>query len=223
MFVTVLNRGFAVTVILRIEIRWSFRHPIAMSAHAQQSLGSTRGSAMIQWCIAALPLLLLGSIAIEVTHWHMTRMRLSLSIQRAVDHAALSGGTTQAIKRHLEQNLPTDLRLSLRGCLTDSVDALMSDFVDRRLSEEQGQAVIRHDHVAEQHKGHVARGWRQGRGPRSGKTIFEANTLNLEVIATTQARNPWIRQMLNPLTIRLQHQAIMQSHRKNGARCLTLP
>lgn len=178
---------------------------------------------MIQWCIAAIPLLLLGSIAIEITHWHTTRMRLSLSVQRAVDHAALTGGTTETIKRHLEQHLSPDLRMDLRGCLTDRVDELMPDFVDRRLSATHGHAVIRHDHLAQQHKDYIARGWQHGRGPRSGRTIFEANTLRLEVTATTHARNPWIRQIFDPLRIRLEHQAIMQSHRVNGANCFNLP
>ena len=178
---------------------------------------------MIQWCIAALPLLLLGSIAIEVTHWHMTRMRLSLSVQRAVDHAALSGGTSMAIKQHLRQHAPADLNLQLRVCLTDSVDDLMPDFVDRRLSYRVGHAVIRHDHVSQQHRDNIQRGWYQGRGPRSGKTIFEANTLRVTVVATTQARNPWIRPFVDPLTIKLEHQAIMQSHRRNGAPCASLP
>jgi hypothetical protein len=183
---------------------------------------SNRGSVLIQWCIAALPLLLLGSLAIEITHWHLTRMRLSLSVQQAVDHASLTGGTTEGIKAHLTKQLPRDLRLQLHGCLTEAVEPLMADFIDHRLSQKQGKALIRHDHVAQQHNDYRARGWPDGRGPRSGKTIFEANTLAVEVVASMQTRNPWLRQIYDPLTIRLTHRAVMQSHRQQTPLCFTL-
>ena len=191
--------------------------PIAISRDPRQ------GSALVQWCIAALPLLLLGAMAIEISHWHTTRQRLALTIQRAVDQTSLSAGTAQALKQHLQQQLPTDLRLPMRACITDPTDALMSDFIDRPLSSKLGAAVIRHDHVAQQHRDYIRRGLPGGRGPRSGKTIFQANTLNVEVVIQSQALSPWVRHVYHPVMYKLTHQAIMQSHRRLGPRCVSLP
>lgn len=178
---------------------------------------------MIQWCIAALPLLLLGAFAIEISHWHTTRARLSLSVQRAVDQASLSGGTAESLKTYLQKQMPPDLKLSVRACITDPVDALMADFMDRRLSQKLGMPVIRHDHIAQQHKGLMALGRPGGRGARSGKTIFEANTLTVEVTAQGHALSPWVRQVYDPIRFKLTHRAIMQSHRQRSQPCFTLP
>ena len=176
------------------------------------------GSAMVQWCIAALPLLLLGAISIELSHWHATRQRLTLAVQRAVDATSLSGGTTNVLERHLSLNLASDLRMPMRVCVTDDVGALMADFVDRRLSTDLGQRVIRHDHIAAQHRRALSKGWPQGRGPRSRKTIFEANRLNVKITAQFRPLSPWVRHVLNPVIFELTHQAIMQSHRQSERR-----
>lgn len=181
--------------------------------NAKSELRATRGSAMLQWCIAALPLLLLGSIAIEVSHWHATRQRLALSVQRATEATALSHGTLDALGQHLQKQLPRDLRFTVKACITDPVNALMADFMDKPLSRKLGMPVIRHDHVIEQHRQAIKKGRRSGRGPRSGKTIFEANQLN--VLATVRYRplSPWVRKLIDPVMIKLEHSAIMQSHR----------
>ena len=189
--------------------------------YASASIG--RGSAMVQWCIAALPLLLLGAISIELSHWHATRQRLTLAVQRAVDATSLSGGTTDALERHLALHLGSDLRMPMRVCVTDDVAALMADFMDRRLSTALGRRVIRHDHIAAQHQLALSKGWPQGRGPRSRKTIFEANRFNVQVTAQYRPLSPWVRQVLNPVIFELRHQAIMQSHRQTmRRRCLNM-
>ena len=178
---------------------------------------------MVQWCIAALPLLLLGSVVIETTHWHTTRQRLALSIQQATDATALDHGTINAFKQHVQKSLPADLNMPMQLCITDPVNALMADFMDKPLSTRLGMPVIRHNHVLEQHRQSIARGRRQGLGPRSQKTIFEANQLNTLVTAQYRALSPWVRQLIDPITIRLEHMAIMQSHRQRlGKPCVTL-
>lgn len=174
---------------------------------------------MIQWCIVAIPLLLLGAIAIELSHWHTTRIRLSLAIQRAVDQTSLSGGTIEAFKRHLQHQWPNHMTLSIKACIADPIDRLLSDFIDHHLSKTLGQPVIRHDHVRQQHQHNLRRGRPDGRGRRSGKNIFEANILNIEVVARGKALSPWIRQIYDPIELRLRHQAVMQTHRQHGARC----
>lgn len=172
------------------------------------------GSAMVQWCIAALPLLLLGSMAIEASHWHLTRQRLALSVQRATEATAMEGGTSEALQQHLQTQLPPDLSFPVKACVTDPVNALMADFMDNHLSLRLGKAVIRHDHIAEQHRQAKARGRVEGRGPRSQKTIFEANQLNVQAVVRYRALSPWVRKLLDPMNIALKHTAIMQSHRQ---------
>lgn len=181
------------------------------------------GSAMVQWCIAALPLLLLGALVIELSQWHLTRQRLALAVQRTVDDTALSGGSIAMLSHHLKRHMPADLKMPMRLCITDPVKPLMSDFVDQSLSKQIGQAVIRHDHVTQQHLEALKRGWPQGRGPRSQKTIFEANRLTVQLVAKYQAKSAWVRQVIDPIAITLTHQAIMQSHRQQTpSACLSL-
>jgi len=69
----------------------------------------------------------------------------------------------------------------------------------------------------------LARGRRDGRGARSGKNIFEANTLTVEVTAQGHALSPWVRQVYDPIRFKLTHQAIMQSHRQRSPPCFALP
>lgn len=194
-----------------------------MSASPKKISRHLRGSAMVQWCIAALPLLLLGSMAIEASHWHATRQRLALAIQRATEATAMNGGTSESLKRNLRTHIPPDLRFPIKACVTDPVNALMADFIDRRLSIKLGKAVIRHDHVAEQHRQAKTRGRVNGRGPRSQKTIFEANQLNVQSVVRYRALSPWVRKLVDPVDIRLEHTAIMQSHRQRLTQpCVTL-
>ena len=176
---------------------------------------TSHGSALIQWCIAALPILLLGALAIELSHWHATRQRLAWEVQRAVQATSLSGGTTDSLKRHLQKNLPKDLQIPIRACITDNVATLLADFMDPGLSRRIGEPVIRHDHIPAQHQKAIAQGWPGGRGPRSHKTISQANQLNVVLSADYRARSPWVRQLIDPLTIKLTQQAIMQSHRRS--------
>ncbi len=178
---------------------------------------------MLQWCIAALPLLLLGSMTIEASHWHNARQRLALAVQRATDDTALAGGTIEALLARLKKHLARDLQVPIKLCVTDPVNAMMTDFVDKPLSRKLGKPVIRHDHLVAQHRAAIDRGRPDGMGPRSHKTIFEANQLNVLAIIEYRALSPWVRKIVDPVTIRLEHRAIMQSHRQRLTRpCVTL-
>jgi hypothetical protein len=184
---------------------------------------SRRGSAMVQCCLAALPLLLLGSVVIEATQWHATRQRLALAVQRTTHDASLDGGTGEALKTHLQRHLPRDLRMPIQLCITDPVGALMSDFLDARLSAKLGKAVIRHNHLGAQHGDSIAKGRPQGIGPKSKQDIFQANRLNIEVRANYRPASTWVRKLIGSVTIHLRHQAIMQSHRQRTSMpCITL-
>jgi len=176
------------------------------------------GSALTEWIIVALPLLLLGSVAIEVSGWHLARQRVALATQRAADAAALAGGTPSAFGLNLQRQWPSDLRVNIKACVTDSIADLMRDFSDPALSQKLGQRVIRHDHLNAQRLANTRRGGTAGRGARgggrsSGKTVAQANQLNVEVIVQYRPHSPWIRSIVKTVPIRLQAMAVMQSHR----------
>lgn len=181
------------------------------------------GSAMIQWCVAALALVLTGILAIEVSNWHLLRQRLALIGQRTVDSASLSQGTTKALKQHMQLNLPAQWPTQIKACLTDHVQALMADFCDWRLSRELGYRAIRHDHIEAQHHRALRSGLVNGRGTHSGLTISQANILNVEFSATYIPQNPWVRRLIQHVPIKTHHRAIMQSHRQlSQQQCVTV-
>lgn len=62
-----------------------------------------------------------------------------------------------------------------------------------------GRAAIRNDYQGEQHERQMARGWPDGRGPRSGETIFDANTLHLRLTYLHTPRTPPLRAVLRAL------------------------
>jgi hypothetical protein len=171
------------------------------------------GSALTEWLIVALPLLLLGSLTIEVSGWHMARQRIALTTQRAVDATALNGGTPSALGEHLKRDWPQGLRVHLKACVTDPIADLMRDFSDPVLSQRLGQRVIRHDHLNQQRLAKGLRGGAGGGGRSSGKTLAQANQLNVEVTARYTPRSPWIRSIIKTVPIRLRAMAVMQSHR----------
>lgn len=191
------------------------RPPIALTKASGTCDQAQQGSVMLQWCIAAMPLLLLGSLIIETSNWHATRQRLALVLQRATHATSMESGTSEALKRYIQTNLASDLRMPIEACITDPVSALMTDFKDHRLSEQMGASVIRHNHVLAQHQAAQSKGWSGGRGPRSGKTIFEANRIHVRLIANYLPKNRWLRAVIKVVPIQVEHRAIMQSHRKS--------
>jgi hypothetical protein len=192
--------------------------PLKSQWQEQQS-----GHAIIEWLIVCLPLLWLGSLVIEVSSWHSTRQQLALVAQQATVFASLSGGQSQAVQKHLKQHLPAHIRGALKICVNDQVAHLMRDFQDKRLSQQLGHEVIRHDHIVEQHKRFLAKGWPKGQGPQSRKTISAANLLDVTVKLDHRPASPWIRYLVPKVAIVTHHKAVMQSHRtQNPQACVTL-
>lgn len=179
------------------------------------------GHAMIEWLIVCLPIIWLGALLVEVTEWHTTRQRLALATQRATTLASLEGGQTTKVMSALIMHLPKDMAGALDVCVTDPVSDLMRDFKDQRLSQQLGFNAIRHDHVPEQHRQFVAKGWPAGQGPWSRRDISEANRLNVKVSLQRKPRSPWVGMMLPAIKIQTTHQAVMQSHRRENTKaCL---
>ena len=170
----------------------------------------------MEWLVAAFALIATISLAIEVSHWFLLHQHLTLHAQRAVEHAALVGGKPQSVYKHLKRHLrPTTLRLDY-VCVLDAVDDLIRDFKDPALSRKHGRPMIRHNHLAQQHKRSIAKGWPEGKGPNSHKTIAQANVLNVRVIARQPVALSWLRAVVGPdLEFGLIASAIMQSARED--------
>lgn len=166
----------------------------SITRHQNQS-----GHALIEWAIVSLPLIWLGLLTIEVSGWHSIRQELALAAQQATLFASMSGGRSESVQRHLSQHRSSRLRGDIQVCVKDHVNQLMSDFKDRRLSQQVGHDVIRHDHIAEQHRRFIAKGWRNGQGPRSDQSISSANFLRVSVTLQYRPVTPVIRFLCRPL------------------------
>jgi hypothetical protein len=188
-----------------------------------------RGSAMIEFCIAMLPVMMLGSLILEVTYWHTARQRLALAVSQAVDLAAMQHGAEAVAWQHLKQKRP-ELHIQLHDVQpTSETIAIFSDFTDPALSQQFGQPTIRHDFLMAQHEKYKSRGWISGRGPLSGQTILEANTLSLTVTGWHKPYLSWLGSVMrlwqghNHIAIRVTQSALMQSHRfKNKSSQLSI-
>lgn len=173
------------------------------------------GQASVEWLIAASAVITLLWLVIEATQWFTLHHFLLLNAQRAAEYAATQGGRPVVAHQYLLRNLqPHSFRLG-QVCVLDRVDDLMADFKDPELSRLTGQDVIRHSHIAAQHQKNQARGWRNGIGPRSDKTIAQANMLNLSVTAYQPITLLWLRPIVGrEIRLKVVVQTVMQSNRQ---------
>lgn len=176
---------------------------------------ASSGQASIEWLIAAWAVITLIWLVIEATQWYTLHQFLLLHAQRAVEHTATQGGHPLTAYHYLFEHLrPKSLRPG-QVCVLDPVNDLMDDFKDSALSRELGRDVIRHSHIAAQHQKNLARGWRDGIGPRSQKTIAQANILNLSVSAHQPIALLWLQPILGrEITLKVNVQTVMQSSRE---------
>lgn len=209
---------------IHIARQFSFRPILPHRPRLRPLIRRQSGHAVVEWLIICLPLIWLGSLIVEVSDWHNTRQRIALASQRATTLASLEGGRTTQVMAGLMKHLSKDIQGTLHVCVTDPVSDLMRDFKDQRLSQQLGFNVIRHDHVAEQHRQLMAKGWPNGRGALSRRDISEANRLHVAVTLHRRPTSPWVRLMMPVIKIKTTHQAVMHSHRReNTAACLTHP
>ncbi|MFA7437008.1 TadE/TadG family type IV pilus assembly protein [Castellaniella sp.] len=155
------------------------------------------GAGAVGFLLVAVPTLMLGLGSVELAHWFSLRQILG----HALMQAARSGATQHARPQIIADSFESGLRMawpdprSLRRILhehestlgvawhiriTQPARAAFRDHADPRLRVPHmpsGLALINNDHQALQQARYVRQGWPQGRGPVSGQTIFEANTL----------------------------------------------
>lgn len=177
---------------------------------------------MVEFCVVAVPILLLGVGCIEISQWFFARQAVSLALLQAgraaiVDHGnpsvivnafehallPLFPGTAnrtspQALQRALDererdtQSAPWQVEV-----LSPSLQAF-DDFADPAVSiaGHEGLAVINNNYLHEQHERQLAMGRADGKGPRSRVSIFQANTLVLRVSYLHKPVVPGISAML---------------------------
>ncbi len=185
-------------------------------------LKAQSGSAMVECCIAMLPIIMLGSLILEVTYWHTAKHRLALAMSQAVDLATMHHGFESVAWQYLKHKRP-ELNIQVHDVRAvqaeTEISAIFSEFADPALSKQFGQPTIRHDFLIAQHEKFKLLGWSGGRGPVSGKTILDANTLNFVVVGWHRPYLSWLSAVLTlwqghgRIAIRVTQSAMMQSHR----------
>uniref|UniRef100_UPI0033424394 pilus assembly protein n=1 Tax=Castellaniella defragrans TaxID=75697 RepID=UPI0033424394 len=162
------------------------------------------GVGMAEFLLAALPILLLGAGGIETAHWLLLRQSLSFALveagraaaTRQADPAALAQAFEDALhilhpqagqrdaalawRRRALNGLPWQIRI-VRPARASFLDHAAPDLDSPAGGTAQGLTLIRNDRQHEQYLRGLGLGWPDGRGPASGETIFEANTLVLEL------------------------------------------
>jgi hypothetical protein len=221
------------------------------------------GAALVEFTIVSLPLLLCGLALPELAQWQLVRQVVHLALVEAGRAGATEHAQLAAMQVAFEQALrPLHAGLNPAGriqatfkrierltglppwqieVLQPGQDAFR-DFADPGLPIAQtlGRPAIRNNFQTEQHARYRTL-WPGGVGPRSGKTVFEANVLHLKLVYLHEPMLPWLRALLKklgkttgsygqramaqggmlPLTLELEMD--MQSHAVNWSSRLPLP
>jgi hypothetical protein len=187
-------------------------------------LPSQRGSALVESAVALSLVLFAGLAALEFTHWQLMRHLAQVALTEAARAGAAGHLRPSLMARDFEAGMAPryaapdgDSRRRLRAAWARTTERTglpawriwvlqpdqpaYADFGQRGLAlpdDLRGRTAIRNDYQAEQHAGRAAQ-WPQGRGPRSGLTIFEANTLRLRLVYAVEPLVPAMRPLLRGL------------------------
>jgi hypothetical protein len=164
--------------------------------------------AMAEFAILAMPLMLAGLFVVETARWHMARQMLSLALLEGARAGSTAHARPGAIEdafllallpmfqpagRHANARARMDAEFKSitrqsgeppwRIRIMQPGAAAYADFSEPglRVPTAPGVRAIRNDYQAEQHARRRGQGWVDGRGPRSGLNIFQANTLRLRL------------------------------------------
>ncbi|MEQ4619112.1 MAG: TadE/TadG family type IV pilus assembly protein [Corticimicrobacter sp.] len=175
-----------------------------------------RGAGTLEFTLAALPLLGMGMLVAETAHWHQQRLLLRHALHESARAGSTAAASPETIRAAFLASLPTPLRQHMATATQWQLQVLSpsSDSHADFSQHDPVQAhtpVIRHDYQQEQHHTRLAQGWPDGRGPHSGQTIFEANTLHL---ALDYPHRPWLPG-LPAVPIHVEVRVGMQSHARH--------
>lgn len=198
-----------------------------------------RGQGAVEFLLAAVPVLLLGLACIEAAHWYFTRQAVSLALMQAgrvaitqhADPASLDQAFAQALlplyaapspaisqarlERAMRRREQATALPAWRIRIVSPAQASFNDFSSSSPDlPTHGRAVIDNDYLDEQHQARLAQGWPEGRGPLSGQTTLEANTLILHLTWLHEPLLPGMKQLLRqvaPLDSRYGSQAMARA------------
>jgi hypothetical protein len=165
------------------------------------------GTSLIEFSVAAVPILLVGLGCIEIAQWFYIKQALSLALLQAARAGITQHASPQAIQDAFEQALrplypPTGQlsseqrmqraflqRRQKTGSPPWRIEVLsppplaFDDFADKSLAigQQTGRAAINNNYQAEQDQRFRAQGWTNGAGPKSGLSIYQANYLRLRL------------------------------------------
>ncbi|HUH88312.1 MAG TPA: TadE/TadG family type IV pilus assembly protein [Pusillimonas sp.] len=188
--------------------------------------GRQLGTSAVEFTLVAIPLLLAGLGAVELSHWFFVRQAISLALLEAgragiTDHAR-PASIEAAFERGLLPLFPATSRQTAlqrlqqvferRHAATGTVPwqirletpntAVFLDFasVGLGVSGAEGLPAINNSYQAEQHEQYLSKGLPQGRGAASGATIFEANNLVMHLSYMHEPLVPGVSALLQLLS-----------------------
>lgn len=187
--------------------------------------GRQRGQGAVEFLVAIVPVLLLGLGSIEAIHWYFARQAVSLALVQAAraattqnaDPAVLDSAFSEALlplhAAHSHSASRARLQRAMDRRVRDTglpawqiriLSPSTADFQDfgshdPALPRFDGRAVIDNDYLDEQHQARLARGLPRGRGPITGRTILDANTLVLDLTWLHEPLLPGMRAVMRQL------------------------
>jgi hypothetical protein len=183
------------------------------------------GYSLIEFSVVAAPLLMAGLGSVEVAQWFFTKQAISLALLEAGRAGITQHAHPHAIEMAFERALlplyPASRGLSSTQRLRHALDrrgqatknppwrieilnphaATFLDFANPQLaiSARHRLAAIDNNYQAEQHQRNIERGWSQGRGPASGLSVYEANTLVLRLTYLHEPALPGVKSLIRQL------------------------
>lgn len=183
------------------------------------------GTGLIEFSIAAVPILLIGLGSLEIAQWHHAKQMVSLALMQAARAGIIQHARPQAIAEAFEQALlplyasgshSAAARMNKKFAQHSAQTAIppwqieilspsapaYNDFADPGLAigTRAGLAAINNDYQAEQDLRKRALGWPNGAGPQSGLSIFQANTLALRVTYPHEPILPGMKSLIKILS-----------------------
>ncbi len=190
--------------------RYALRHKVGASAGPKLptfKLVRQSGASLIEFSVVSVPILLLGLGSIEISQWFFHKQAVSLALLEAGRAAVTQHANPATIEAAFEQALlplvpaagadtarqrldaALDQRRRATGAQPWRIEVIsppasaFNDFHDPTLavSRQTGLPAINNNYIAEQDQRRRSQGWPGGRGPESGLTILQANTLVLRL------------------------------------------
>lgn len=188
--------------------------PIKAAWHPRQ-----HGQGMVEFLLAAAPVLLISLSSIEAIHWYFVRQAVSLALSQAAraaitqhaDPTVLDAAFARALLPLYAAPSRADSHARLHRAMTrrehstglpawkiyivSPATATFDDFSSNSPDlPRTGKPVIDNDYLHEQDQARA-----QGRGPLSGQNTLEANTLILDLTWLHEPLLPGVKQLLRQI------------------------